>query len=301
MRHFVSLLALPLLICAAPQSKPAAKKPLTGAEIIAASPPSAWVTIDPENLMVMDLAKGGRIVVQLAPEFAPAHVANIRALARASWWKGASVYRVQDNFVAQWGHDEKGPPLPSGVMKPPPKEYWRSTKGLAIGPLGFVDAYAPAVGYAGGWPIAYSPKGGWATLPHCYGYVGVARDLAPDTGTGEELYAIIGHAPRRLDRNLAVVGRVIEGIDRLSSLPRGPAPMGMYGDASRNVGIASVRLVSEMPASDRPSFQMMNTSSATFGQILQLRTNHADAFYQTPPTGIDICGSGVPVRKTPPA
>jgi peptidylprolyl isomerase len=296
MRRYLPMLALPLLIGAASH-----QKPLTGAEIVAAAPASAWETISPDDLLVMDFVKGGRVVIQLAPAFAPVHVANIRALARAGWWKGASVYRVQDNFVAQWGHDEKGPPLPAGVIKPPPAEYWRSVKGLEIRPLGFPDAYAPAVGYSGGWHVAYSPKRGWATLPHCYGYVGVARDLAPDTGTGEELYAIIGHAPRRLDRNLAVVGRVIDGIALLSSLPRGPAPMGMYGDAAKNVGIEQVRLASMIPEAERPSFQVMRTSSATYRQLMQLRTHHADEFYRTPPTGIDLCATSVPIRKTPAA
>lgn len=294
MRRILSLIPVAFLVAAVP-----AKKPVTAADIIAAAPASAWDAIDPADLLVMDFAKGGRVVVQLAPAFAPAHVANIRALARSGWWKGAAVYRVQDNFVAQWGHDEKGPPLPTGVVKPPPAEYWRSTKGLAIRALGSADTYAPAVGYTAGWPVAYSPKQGWATLPHCYSFVGVARDLAPDTGTGEELYAIIGHAPRRLDRNLAVVGRVIEGMDRLSSLPRGPAPMGMYGDGAKNVEIERVRLASEMSVAERPNFQVMDTSSATFGQIMRLRTNRADAFYRTAPTGIDLCAATVPVRKTP--
>lgn len=294
MRRALALIALPLLAGAAPE-----KKPLTAPEIIAASPASAWETIGGDDLLVMDFGKGGRAVIQLAPAFAPVHVANIRALARAGWWNKSSVYRVQDNFVAQWGHDEKGPPLPAGVVKPPPAEYWRSTTGLAIEPIASKDAYAPAVGYSAGWHVAFDPKAGWATLPHCYGYVGVARDLAPDTGTGEELYAIIGHAPRRLDRNLAVVGRVIDGVTLLSSLPRGPAPMGMYGDANRNVAIERIQLASSLPASERPSFQVMKTESSTFKQLLALRTNTPDAFYTTPPTGLDLCAGTVPVRKTP--
>ena len=294
MRALPVLAAAALLMAAAPE-----KKSVTAAEVLAAAPASAWRTIAADDLLVLDLASGGRVVIQLAPEFAPVHVANIRALARSGWWTNSSVYRVQDNFVAQWGHDEKGPPLPVGVIKPPPQEYWRSTKGLAIKPLGFPDAFAPAVGFAGGWHVAYSPKQGWATLPHCYGYVGVARDLAPDTGTGEELYAIIGHAPRRLDRNLAIVGRVIEGIDRLSSLPRGKPPMGMYEDAKRNVRIARVRLASDIPAAERPSFQVMDTASPTFARIMGLRTGRTDAFYRIAPTGIDLCGGSVPVRKTP--
>ena len=48
----------------------------------------------------------------------------------------------------------------------------------------------------------------------------------PDTGTGGELYAIIGHAPRQLDRNIALVGRVVQGIEQMSSLPRGTEALG---------------------------------------------------------------------------
>ncbi|HEX8414520.1 MAG TPA: peptidylprolyl isomerase [Sphingomicrobium sp.] len=295
MRAILPVIAV-ALIGAAP-----AKKPLTGAEILAGAPASAWSEIAAEDLLVMQFANGGRVVIQLAPDFTPVHVANIRMLARAGWWKNSSVYRVQDNFVAQWGHDEKGPTLPAGVIKPPPAEYWRSTQGLAIRPLGFPDIYAPAAGFAGGWPVAYSPKQGWATLPHCYGFVGVARDLAPDTGTGEELYAIIGNAPRRLDRNLAVVGRVVEGVERLSSLQRGPAPMGMYGDTIKHVGITHVTLASDLPAAERPRFEVLRTSSPTFRQIMKLRTGRADEFYRTPPTAIDLCSASVPVRKTPAA
>ncbi len=89
-----------------------------------------------------------------------------------------------------------------------------------------------------GWPIAYDPKAGTANLTHCYGYVGVGRGLAPDTGTGGELYAVIGHAPRQLDRNIAVVGRVVEGIEQMSALPRGTEALGFYKEASQYVPIA---------------------------------------------------------------
>jgi peptidylprolyl isomerase len=48
--------------------------------------------------------------MQLAPDFAPVHVANIRALAKGGWWNGAAIYRVQDNYVAQWGNNESDKP-----------------------------------------------------------------------------------------------------------------------------------------------------------------------------------------------
>ena len=291
-----SLLVLPVLalLAAAPPAKPT-----TPSEVVAAAPAGAWRTISPDELLVIDLKAGGRVVVHLAPAFAPVHVANIQALARGGWWDGAAVYRVQDNYVAQWGNNEGDKPLPKGVVAKPPAEYTRRLRGLAVRPLSFADPYAPAAGYSLGWPIAYSAKAGWANLAHCYGSVGVGRGLSPDTGTGGELYAVIGHGPRHLDRNIAVVGRVIEGIDRLSSLPRGTGDLGFYKERSEDTPIAGARLASQFSPGERPSFQYMDTGSASFSDYLRLRANRKDAFYERPTGGVDLCNAPVPVRRTP--
>ena len=294
MRSLLLLPAAALLIGAAQ-----APKPLTPPEVVAAAPASAWRTISPDELMIMDLANGGRVVVQLAPQFAPVHVANIQALARAGYWTGATIYRVQDNYVAQWGLNESDKPWPAGVTAKPPAEYTRPLRGLTIKPLGSPDPYAPGAGFADGWPIAYDAKAGWANAAHCYGYVGAGRGLSPDTGTGGELYANIGHAPRHLDRNIALVGRVIEGIDRLSSLPRGTEALGFYKDKAQYVPIASIRLASQMPAAERPAFEYMDTMSASFAQYLRVRANRRDDFYIRPAGGVDLCNVQVPVRRKP--
>src|SRR3546814_4538217 len=81
-----------------------------------------------------------------------------------------------------------------------------------------------------GWPIAVDRETQSVWPVHCYAMVGVARDMSPNIGTSSELYTVIGHAPRHLDRNIALVGRVIAGIEHLSSLPRGTAPLGHYED-----------------------------------------------------------------------
>jgi peptidylprolyl isomerase len=293
MRSTATLLLL-ALAAAAP-----APKPKTPTDIVAAAPASAWRTIPADDLLVMELKNGARIVIQLAPDFAPVHVANIRALAKAHWWDKAAIYRVQDNYVVQWGKNESTDPLPSGVVGKPPAEYARPLKGLTVKPLGYPDDYAPRAGYALGWPVGYDPKGGTANLVHCYGYVGVGRDLAPDTGTGGELYAVIGHAPRHLDRNIAVVGRVISGIEPMSSLPRGTEALGFYKDRSQDVPIASVRLASDIAPAERPSFQYLDTGSGSFAAYVHARANRKDDFFIRPADGVDLCNAPVPVRPTP--
>jgi peptidylprolyl isomerase len=294
MRTIMLATVAALLIGAAPPAKP-----LTPTDVVAGAPASAWRTISPDELMVMDLGNGGRVVVQLAPEFAPVHVRNIQELARSGYWAGATIYRVQDNYVAQWGQNESEKPWPAGVTPKPPEEYTRPLKGLTVKPLGYPDPYAPGAGFVNGWPVAYSPKGGWANLAHCYGYVGVGRGMSPDTGTGGELYAVIGHATRHLDRNIATVGRVVEGIDKLSSLPRGTEALGFYKDKAQFVPIASVRLASQIPAGERPAFEYLDTGSAAFAQYLRVRANRKDDFYIRPAGGVDLCNVQVPVRRKP--
>lgn len=292
MRSLLLTAGAALLIGAAPASKLP-----TPNDIVAQAPASAWKTIPADDLMVIDLKNGGHIVVQLAPAFAPVHVANIKLLARAGYWNGATVYRVQDNYVAQWGLNDSGKPWPAGTTAKPPAEYMRPLKGLSITPLGSPDPYAPGAGFADGWPVAYSAKAGWANLAHCYASVGVGRDLSPDTGTGGELYAVIGHGPRQLDRNIALVGRVIDGIDRFSTLPRGTEALGFYKDKAQYVPIASIRIASDVPAGLRPSYEYMDTSTATFARYLHLRANRHDDFYIQPAGGVDLCNVQVPVRK----
>jgi peptidylprolyl isomerase len=307
MRFTATALALLLAGCSvAPTQERRAWRPMPvpGAtepsEVIAGSTASDWQEIPADNLMVMELGDGGRVAIQLAPEFAPVHVANMRAFARGGWWNGATIYRVQDNYVAQWGNGDAEVPLPQGVVQRPPAEYERSLGGLSVVDINLPpDPYAGTVGYADGWPVAFDREAGLAWLPHCYASVGVGRDLAPDTGTGGELYAVIGHAPRHLDRNIANVGRVIEGISLLSARPRGTGNLGFY-QADRGetpIAIRRIQIVADMPAAERPRFEAMRTDTATFGFYVRGRANRGGTFFNRPAGGVDICNAQVPVRR----
>ena len=291
MRLMLSVTAFALIAAAPPP------KPKTPTDIVTAAPAAAWAAIPAEDLLVLDLKAGGQVIIQLAPQFAPVHVANIRALARAHWSDKSAIYRVQDNYVVQWGNNETEQPLPASVVAKPPAEYHRALKGLSVHPLGYPDAYAPRAGFALGWPIAYDPKGATANLIHCYGYVGVGRDLSPDTGTGGELYAVIGHAPRHLDRNIALVGRVISGMEHMSALPRGTEALGFYKERSQDVPIANVRVAADLPAATRPEFEYMTSDSNSFAAYLNARASRQDDFFIRPAGGVDICNAPVPVRR----
>jgi peptidylprolyl isomerase len=286
-----------LLVAATASAEPAKPPPITPASVLAGADPSDWVPIDPDQLLVMDLAGGGRVVILLAEAFAPVHVANIRALAHAHWYDGLVIERVQDDYVVQWGDPNGNKPLPPNVKKPSPAEYSRPAEGVALQPLPFPDTYADRIGFSGAFPVAES--GGEAWLVHCYGMVGVGRDVNPDTGTGAELYAVIGQPPRQLDRNIAVVGRVLSGMPLLAAMPRGQGDLGFYANAAQRIPIKSIRLAAELPPDQRPRFQVLKTYSPTFHAWLHVKANRQDDFFLRPAGGLDVCNALPPVRRAP--
>lgn len=268
-------------------------------EIIASAPATDWRDLDPARTLYLDL-DAGRVVIELAPEFAPAHVDNIRILAGEHFWDGTHVYRVQDNFVAQFGDAQAGDPALAKdlgrALRKLPAEFERSAAGLDFVPLPDADGWAPEAGFAAGFPAGRDHQQGTAWLAHCYGAVGAGRDLEPDSSLGAELYVVIGQSPRQLDRNITVVGRVVQGMELLSALPRGPEPMGFHEDAALQAPIRSLRLAADIPASERTSLQLLRTGSDSFRELVEARRNRRDAFYKRPAGHIDLCNIPLPVR-----
>lgn len=307
-RFLVSLAASTTLACAsargAPPARagePAAPRPQARsmAQLLDESPASDWRPLRPEDTLELELP-AGRVVIELAPGFAPRHVANLRALARGHYFDGLAVIRAQDGFVVQWGDPDAGDPgkeRPVGAAaRTLPAEFTRPAAGLPFSPLPDGDVYAPEVGFADGLPAARDPAGGRAWLAHCYGMVGAGRGEAPDSGGGTELYVVIGHAPRQLDRNVTLVGRVIQGMERLSALPRGPAPMGVYADAALRTPIRAARLAADLPERERAALEVLRTDSATFAALVEARRNRRDAWYVEPAGRIDLCNVPLPAR-----
>ena len=271
-----------------------AKSPTLG-EVLAASAPTDWRAVEPENTLYMELASG-RVIIELAPAFAPLHVKNIKTLARAGYFNGLAVVREQDNYVAQWGDPDNRHPIPAGVLRVAPEFDMPLSAQVPFTPLPDGDVYAPEVGFSGGFPVARSRAVQREWLAHCYAMVGVGRDLDPQSGSGAELYAVIGHSPRNLDRNVALVGRVLQGMDLLSSLPRGGAEMGFYNKDQSPLPIKSIRVGTEVPAAERVNLEVMKTDSAAFAKAVESRRNRSEDFFLTPAGKIDLCNAPIPVR-----
>lgn len=308
MKHLFLTAAIAASLAVPALTQDAAPIPSPG-EIAAAAKPGEWVAIAPSELLVMDLApdsagKPRRVVIQLMPApFSQGWIGNIRKLAAAHWWDGTSVNRVQDNYVAQWGDATEKKALPEGLAVVPESEYvvtrasaagWDAARAMQRSAPIIADPYASSQALWG-WPIGRG-KDGELWPVHCYGMVGVGRNMSPDTGSSAELYAVIGHAPRHLDRNIALVGRVVSGIEYLSSLPRGTEALGFYKTEAERTPITSLRIATELPAAEQPKFEYLSTESDSFAKYADARANRRDPFFIKPAGGADICNIPVPVR-----
>ncbi|WP_425490859.1 peptidylprolyl isomerase [Luteimonas cellulosilyticus] len=300
----VGALALVLSGCATTTPAPGGAEVLetrSTQQLLDASTPADWRTPAPADTLYLDLA-AGRVVIELAPGFAPAHVDNIRTLAREGFWNGLTLYRSQDNFVVQFGDitEEGVPGKPIGSARADlPAEFDRAASGLAFHALPDPDGWAADTGFADGFPAARDPATGRAWLTHCYGTLGAGRDMAPDSSNGTELYVVTGQSPRQLDRNITVVGRVLQGMELLSVLPRGTGPLGFYEDPAQRTPIRAIRLASEVPAAERTPLQVLRTDTPLFDAVVESRRNRRDDWYLQPAGHIDLCNITVPVRVPP--
>ena len=269
----------------------------SSAELVDALPESAWRQLSSENTIVMTLPSGD-VVIELASNFAPKHVANIKTLVSEKYFNGTSVIRSQDNYVAQWGDttdvdvdnpDAKPKSLGSAVEKLE-VEFFEPFTAIPFTTIESQDAYADRVGFSQGLPAASDGKKAW--LSHCYGMVGVSRGMESDSGNGSGLYAITGHAPRHLDLNVTLVGKVWLGMEHLSSLPRGKGALGFYLEPSKYVPISSVNFLPKDKI-----INVMKTDTAEFKRFVELRTTRNEEWFIEPTGNIELCNVWVPVRE----
>lgn len=269
-------------------------------EILASSQPSDWRPLDPDNTLYLELASG-RVVIELAPTFAPRHAANLKTLVREKYFDGLAFVRSQDNYVVQWADPVEvgGRSLGTAAASLPPEFTTPWTPNLPFTRLADRDGYAPQVGFSQGFPVGRDPKRKEVWLTHCYGAVGVARDSDPTSGSGSSLYVVTGHAPRHLDRNFCVIGRVVLGMEKLSVLPRGTGALGFYEKPEQRTPILALRLASGVAPGERTELEVLRTDTKTWTALVEARRNRRDDWYKVPAGYIELGNLPIPVRPTP--
>lgn len=298
------VVAATALACGAPGSRAetvaqalAAHPAWTPSEVLAKAPASAWQALDPHDTLYLNLSTG-RVVIELAPLFAPRYIANIKKLVREGFFNGAPIYRVQDDLVVEWG-DPTGHKPVGGARRTVAAEFERPSRDLPFTALPDPDTYAPQVGFSEGFPTARDPVLRRAWLVNCYGMVGAGRGLNVDSGGGTKLYAIIGGPARDLDRNTTMIGRVVEGMPLLSSLPRGKGPRGLYSNPRHWVRIVSMQVAADRPPAKRTPLEVLRTDTPTFTRYVEALRNRRNPWFKVPAGRIGVCAVPIPVRASP--
>jgi len=268
-------------------------------DVLAAAKPEDFRAPNPEDTLYLELASG-RVVMELAPLFAPNHVANVKALVREGYFDGSAIVRVHENYVVQWA-DPDGKREMKRAQRTLPAELDRPAGGVPFTPLADRDTYAAEVGFSAGFPAARDAASGTAWLVHCYAMLGAGRDVAPDSGGGAELYVVIGHAPRHLDRNVTLFGRVLSGMERLTSLPRGTGALGFYEKPEQRVPIQRIRVAADLPAAERTELEVLRTDTPAFEALVESRRNRREEWFLRPAGHVEVCNVPLVVRPKAPA
>ena len=205
----------------------------------------------------------------------------------------------QDNYVAQWGDANEGPSKRAirTAKATLPGEFDRAMgPDIPFTPSPDGDIYAAEAGWSMGFPVARDPKSGRTWLTYCYGALGTARGNDADSGGGTQLFVIIGHSPRHLDRNYTAFGRVVKGIELLSSLPRGTGALGFYEKPEQRIVIKSIRVAIDVPAAERTMLQVLRTDTPTFSALVSARRTRSEASFKYKVSRIEVCNVPIPAK-----
>jgi peptidylprolyl isomerase len=96
---------------------------LAAAFVLATALPAA--AADPQNTIFLD-TKDGRITIELRPDIAPKHAAQLKTLAKRGFYDGVVFHRVIDGFMAQTG-DPKGNGTGGSDLPNVPAEFSRES------------------------------------------------------------------------------------------------------------------------------------------------------------------------------
>ena len=259
---------------------------------------SVWRELPLKNTVLLTLPHG-KVVIELAPQFSPKHVAQFSQLIQQGFYDQTSFYRVIDGFVAQAGPKDgskKDRSVPLLAME----AEWQTDKNWAYTSVQENDLFAEQTGFKDSFALGYQANNdgssGRAWLTHCPGTVAMARNNEADSASSH-FYFVIGQAPRYLDRIMTIFGRVVYGMQHIQAIQRTEAVQGDYAVDHRDfTNIVSMQLMSDVAKADQIHIEVENTESTNFAdRLVKRRARDSAFFYKKPPPVLDVCQ--IPIRS----
>ncbi|AAZ24607.1 MULTISPECIES: peptidylprolyl isomerase [Colwellia] len=259
---------------------------------------SVWRELSLNNTVLLTLPHG-KVVIELAPQFSPIHVAQFSQLTQQGFYDQTSFYRVIDGFVAQAGPKDgskKDRSVPLLAME----AEWQTDKKWTYTSVQENDLFAEQTGFKDSFALGYQASNdgntGKAWLTHCPGTVAMARNNEADSASSH-FYFVIGQAPRYLDRIMTIFGRVVYGMQHIQAIQRTEVVKGDYAVDHRDfTKIVSMQLMSDVTKADQIHIEVENTESTNFAdRLVKRRARDSAFFYKKPPPVLDVCQ--IPIRS----
>ncbi len=237
-----------------------------------AGPPSAadWRTPDPNDVLVIDTNKG-RIIVEMAPEIAPLHVARVRELALAHFYDGLRFFRVIDGFMDQTGDPQNNgtgssdkPDLPPEFLfRRGPETRFALAADQTVAEVGFIKTLPVATQSMMLAPLTRDGKV-QGFVHYCPGVTAMARGQAEDSANSQ--FFLMRAPYPRLERRYTAWGRVLSGQEAVVAVKVGE-PVEAPQDFMR-----TVRLLTDIPEAQRPKIRVIDTMGTWFkGEMARAR------------------------------
>jgi peptidylprolyl isomerase len=262
----------------------------TPEDILAAAPADEWQSIDPENILVMDLPSGP-MLIELRPDLAPQHVERMKTLTRQGFYDGIAFHRVIEGFVAQGG-DPTGTGQGGSDLPDLAGEFAQSAGDATTAHMIGRDDRAAQVGFMGTVPVATQPPTLSGLLArdtyalwglHCQGVLSMARAQSPNSANSQ-FFVLFGDSRDGLDQGYTVWGKVVDGYRNARRINRGEPP-------PRPTPIVRMRVLADMPQDEQVRVEHLRTDTATFSDYLKARGQMTEDGYVP-----DMCGIDVPIR-----
>ena len=252
-----------------------------------------WRALDINNTALLTLPHG-KVVIELAPQFSPKHVTQFSALTKNSFYDGTKFYRVIDGFVAQAGPKD-GSDKDKSVSLLAMEGQFKTGNNWSFTQVQKDDLFAKNTGFKDGFALARDNKSS-AWLTHCPGTLAMARGNEADSASSH-FYFVIGQAPRYLDKIMTIFGRVVYGMEHIQAIQRTSVIEGEYAvDSREHTPIVSLKLMADVPLTERIVIEVENTESAVFVERLKKRrARENEFFFEKPPSVLDVCQ--VPIRS----
>jgi peptidylprolyl isomerase len=268
------------------------------------APESAWRVVDPENLMLID-TDYGRIGIELYPEIAPRHVAQIKTLVRRGFYDGIVFHRVINGFMNQTG-DPTGTGTGDSDLPDIEAEFTfrRDTAAMPIEIIHkrnvsprYPDRSQLGVGFHKALPVMTQPSAqSWGTKDgkveasgiHCKGVTSMARAQSPDSANSQFflMRTARGSSAEGLNTDYSIWGRTVMGVDLVDRIK-----VGVNGETPGFVPdkMNRVRIAADMDSEGQPRVKILKTQGEDYKRFLETQKKQDGTFK-------DICDIEIPVN-----